>query len=187
MRLVLMGPPGVGKGTQATRLKDHYGLVHLSTGDILRQEVAAGTELGLRSKEFIDHGHLVPDEILLDMMENRLRQPDCQNGYLLDGFPRTIPQAKGLDLILQRLNQNLDAVISLTADEQELIQRLVLRGKTSGRSDDTPEVIKKRQRVYWEATAPLLEFYRQKGLLKEVDGIGSVPEITERIIKTLES
>jgi adenylate kinase len=176
----------VGKGTQAARLKEHYGLVHLSTGDILRQEVAADSDLGRRARRFMDQGQLVPDEILLDIMEQRLQQPDCRRGYLLDGFPRTLPQAEGLERLLRKLDQELDAVISLTADEEELVRRLVLRGKTSGRSDDTPAVIRKRQQVYWQATAPLVDYYRRRGLLKEVNGSGPIPDITQRIIKTLE-
>ncbi|MFH1853187.1 MAG: adenylate kinase [Candidatus Neomarinimicrobiota bacterium] len=185
MKLVLLGPPGVGKGTQATNVKDHFKIVHLSTGDILRGEVKTNSELGQKAKSFMDAGALVPDELLLQMMEQRLRQPDCAAGYLLDGFPRTIPQAEGLEKILAGLNQNLDAVVSLTADEEELIKRLVLRGETSGRSDDTPEVIRQRQEVYRQQTEPLLKFYSERNLLKEVDGIGAIPEITERILEVL--
>lgn len=187
MRLLLMGPPGVGKGTQASRLKEHYHIVHLSTGDILRNEISRNSELGMNAKEFIDQGKLVPDDILLDIMEQRLQKPDCENGFLLDGFPRTLLQAEGLDKLLDKTDQNLNAAVSLVADEQELVQRLVLRGKSSGRSDDTPEVIRKRQEVYWKQTAPLLDYYQHKKLLKEVDGMGPIPEITNRIIKALDS
>ena len=185
MRLILMGPPGVGKGTQATNLKDHYEIIHLSTGDILRAELSAKTELGKKAKKYMDAGELVPDELLLTMMEQRLQQDDCERGYLLDGFPRTIPQAEGLTKILAKLRHRLDAAVSLHADENELINRLILRGKTSGRSDDTEDVIKQRQKVFWDATAPLLDYYQNLYLLQKVDGLGTIPEITERIIEVL--
>jgi adenylate kinase len=181
-----MGPPGVGKGTQATNIINEFGIIHLSTGDILRAEVGGKTALGKKAKEFMDAGQLVPDELLLNMMENRLQQKDCNKGYLLDGFPRTIPQANGLESILNKINHKIDFVISLTADETELVNRLVLRGKESGRSDDTEEVIRERQQVYWKLTAPLLDFYREKNLLQEVDGLGTISEITNRILKVLE-
>ena len=186
MRLIFMGPPGVGKGTQADRIKVHFGILHLSTGDILRDETSQETKLGLEAKKFMDRGELVPDHLLLEMMEHRLQQDDCKDGYLLDGFPRTIPQADGLDLILNKIGAELDAVVSLTADQEELVNRLVLRGKQSGRSDDTPDVIRQRQKVYWNQTAPLLDYYKGKGLLLEVDGMGEIDEITKRIIKALE-
>lgn len=186
MRIILMGPPGVGKGTQANSIIDKFGILHLSTGDILRAEVGGNTTLGKKAKEFMDAGKLVPDELLLNMMENRLKQEDCEKGYLLDGFPRTIPQAEGLELILKKINHSINYVISLTADETELVNRLVLRGKESGRSDDTEEVIKERQQVYWKLTSPLLDFYRERKLLVEVNGLGTISEITNRILKVLE-
>jgi adenylate kinase len=181
-----MGPPGVGKGTQAKNIVEKYGIVHLSTGDILRTEVSDKTDLGEKAKVFMDAGQLVPDELLLDMMEKRLQQDDCRRGYLLDGFPRTIPQAEGLEKIIKKINHSIDFVISLTANEDELVKRLVLRGQESGRSDDTEEVIKERQQVYWKLTAPLLEFYKERNLLQEVDGLGTITEITERILKVVE-
>ncbi|MFQ6613843.1 MAG: adenylate kinase [Fidelibacterota bacterium] len=186
MRLILLGPPGVGKGTQAQRLQDHYAIVHLSTGEILRGEIAAGTDLGLHAKSFMDQGQLVPDQILLDMMNGRLQQKDCRAGYLLDGFPRTIPQAEGLSAILTALDQGLDAVVSLTADREELIHRLLLRGKTSGRTDDNLAVIRQRLDVYHQQTEPLVDYYRKTDLLVEVDGLGTIPKITERIINALD-
>ncbi|MFC1527820.1 adenylate kinase [Candidatus Neomarinimicrobiota bacterium] len=186
MRIILMGPPGVGKGTQATNIVEKFGILHLSTGDILRAEVGSNTELGKKAQEFMDVGKLVPDELLLNMMENRLQQSDCNKGYLLDGFPRTIPQAEGLESILNKINHKIDYVISLTANENELVNRLVLRGKESGRSDDTEEVIRERQQVYWELTSPLSDFYRERNLLKEVDGLGTISEITNRIFKAME-
>ncbi|MBC8345834.1 MAG: adenylate kinase [Candidatus Marinimicrobia bacterium] len=185
MRLIFLGPPGVGKGTQAKRICEHYNIIHLSTGDILRGEMAAKTEIGEKAKSFMDKGALVPDDVLLGMMNNRLKKDDAQNGYLLDGFPRTIPQAGGLINIMDDLSHSLNCALSLTADEDGLVQRLIKRGKASGRSDDTPDIIRQRQNVYWKQTAPLLDFYRKKNLLKEVDGIGEIPEITDRILEVL--
>ncbi|MDP6685202.1 MAG: adenylate kinase [Candidatus Marinimicrobia bacterium] len=187
MRLILLGPPGVGKGTQADRLKEYFHIIHLSTGDILRGEVESESHIGKEAQSFMDAGKLVPDEILLKMMELRLSRADCSPGYLLDGFPRTIPQAEGFDEILIHLHHRLNSVISLMADEDELVNRLVLRGKNSGRSDDTPEVIKRRQKIYWEQTAPMLNYYQKKDLVKNVNGIGTIPEITDRIIEALKT
>ncbi len=181
-----MGPPGVGKGTQANRIVEKFGIIHLSTGAILRAAVGGNTNLGKKAKEFMDAGQLVPDKLLLNMMEIRLQQKDCTKGYLLDGFPRTIPQAEGLELILNKINQSIDYVINLKADETELVNRLVLRGIESGRSDDTKEVIKERQQVYWELTSPVVDFYNERKLLIEVDGLGTISEITNRIFKVLE-
>ncbi len=181
-----MGPPGVGKGTQAIKIVDKFGIIHLSTGAMLRAAIGDNTNLGKKAKEFMDAGQLVPDELLLNMMENRLQQKDCKNGYLLDGFPRTIPQAEGLELIVKKINHSINYVINLKADETELVNRLVLRGKESGRSDDMEEVIKERQQVYWKLTSPLLGFYRERKLLIEVDGLGTISEITNRIFKVLE-
>ena len=185
MRLIFLGPPGVGKGTQAKRLKEYFNIIHLSTGDILRGEIESDSVIGREAQSFMDAGKLVPDNILLKIMEHRLARKDCSPGYLLDGFPRTIPQAKGLDYILKVIHHQLNAVISLTANEKELINRLVLRGVNSGRSDDTPEVIQRRQTIYWEQTAPLLDYYKKKDLVKDVNGIGTIPEITEQIIQVL--
>jgi len=186
MRIILMGPPGVGKGTQAKNIVDKYGIVHLSTGDILRVEVGGNTDLGEKAKKYMDAGQLVPDELLLGMMEKRLQQDDCKKGYLLDGFPRTIPQAEGLEKIVNKIDHTIDYVVSLIADEDELVKRLVLRGQESGRSDDTEEVIKERQQVYWKLTAPLLDFYQERKLLHEVNGLGTISEITDRILNVLE-
>ena len=146
---------------------------------------ALSTPVGKSAKTFIDVGQLVPDDVLLKMMSGRLAQNDCNNGYCLDGFPRTITQAEGLERILTNLNQSLDAVVSIVADEEELINRLVLRGSTSGRTDDTPEIIRQRLRVYRRQTEPLIEFYEQQNLIKAVEGVGKITEITERILNTL--
>ena len=127
----------------------------------------------------------MPDHILIEIVKERISRPDCENGYLLDGFPRTPPQAEGLEEMMHSIGHDLECALSLTADEDELVDRLVKRGEKSGRSDDTPEVIRNRQKIYWEQTAPLLDFYRGKGILKEVDGLGEIPEITERILNVL--
>ena len=185
MKLLIMGPPGVGKGTQADRIKDKLKILHLSTGDILRAEVEAKSAIGMDAKLYMDFGRLVPDHILIEIVKERISRPDCENGYLLDGFPRTPPQAEGLEEMMHSIGHDLECAISLTADEDELVERLIKRGKESGRSDDTPEVIRNRQKIYWEQTAPLLDFYRGKGILKEVDGLGEIPEITERILNVL--
>ena len=185
MRLIFLGPPGVGKGTQAKRICEHYNLIHLSTGVILRSEITEKTEIGEKAKAFIEAGELVPDDVLLGMMNNRLKKDDVQSGYLLDGFPRTIPQADGFNKIMDDLSHSLNCALSLTADAEELVQRLINRGKESGRSDDTPDIIRQRQKIYWKQTAPLLDFYREKNLLKEVDGIGEISEITDRILEVL--
>jgi adenylate kinase len=137
------------------------------------------------AKLYIDLGKLVPDHILIEIVKERISKDDCESGYLLDGFPRTLPQAEGLDEMMHPIGHDLECAISLTADEDELVERLIKRGKESGRSDDTPEVIRNRQKIYWEQTAPLLDFYRGKGILKEVDGLGEIPEITERILDVL--
>ena len=185
MKLLIMGPPGVGKGTQANRIKDQLQILHLSTGDILRAEVEAKSAIGMDAKLYMDFGRLVPDHILIEIVKERISRPDCENGYLLDGFPRTPPQAEGLEEMMHSIGHDLECALSLTADEGELVDRLVKRGEKSGRSDDTPDVIRKRQKIYWEQTAPLLDFYRGKGILKEVDGLGEIPEITERILNVL--
>ena len=185
MRLLIMGPPGVGKGTQAEQIKEYFNITHLSTGVILRSEIEIESNIGSEVKTYMDAGKLVPDGILLEIIADRITKPDCNNGYLLDGFPRTIIQAKGLDKIMIDFKHKLDAVISITANKDELVKRLIKRGHQSGRSDDTVEIIKNRQKIYWEQTAPLLDFYRLKGILKDVDGLGEIPEITDRIITVL--
>ena len=185
MHLIFLGPPGVGKGTQAKRICDRFDIIHLSTGEILRTEIAVQSNIGNQAKLFIDKGKLVPDNVLLDIMASRLRNNDAQKGYLLDGFPRTIPQAEGLEKIMKKLSHSLKATVSLSADKDELVQRLINRSLESGRSDDAPDIIRQRQKVYWEQTAPLLDFYRSKNLLKEVNGIGEISKITGRILEVL--
>ena len=186
MHLIFLGPPGVGKGTQAKKVCDHYKIIHLSTGEILRKEIFDKSEVGKQAKTYIDNGNLVPDNVILRIIENRLKANDAQYGYLLDGFPRTINQAEGLQKIMLQLKHKINSVISLTANEQELILRLINRGKDSGRSDESPEIIRHRQKVYWKQTAPLLEYYNEKKVLKKVDGLGNITDITKRILETID-
>jgi len=186
MHLIFLGPPGVGKGTQAKKVCEHYKIIHLSTGEILRKEISDKSEVGNQAKTYIDNGNLVPDNIILRIIENRLKANDAQDGYLLDGFPRTINQAEGLQKIMLQLKHKINSVISLTANEEELILRLINRGKDSGRSDESPEIIRHRQKVYWRQTAPLLEYYNEKKVLKKVDGLGNITDITKRILETID-
>ena len=181
-----MGPPGVGKGTQAKILKEELGIIHLSTGEILRREIAIKSDIGEIAKEFIDQGKLVPDNFLLDIVRERIKKPDCFSGYLLDGFPRTIPQAIGLNTINKAHSNHRDAAINLTADEDELIKRILIRKKQDpNRSDDSLLIIKKRQQVYWKQTAPLIDFYMEMGILKNVNGLGTIKEITKLILEEI--
>ena len=177
-----MGPPGAGKGTQAKILSDQYNLVHLSTGDILRNEIDNQTTIGLDAKNYMDQGLLVPDEVLLSMMENTLSNLKG-SGIILDGFPRTIPQAEGLDAIFKKLDLTIDMVINIDVDKDVLIDRLIKRSEGSGRSDDTKEVIVNRQNVYLELTAPLLEFYKNEVI--NVDGDGTIEEVTQRVLAAI--
>ena len=177
-----MGPPGAGKGTQAKILSDQYNLVPLSTGDILRNEIDNQTTIGLDAKNYMDQGLLVPDEVLLSMMENTLSNLKG-SGIILDGFPRTIPQAEGLDAIFKKLDLTIDMVINIYVDKEILINRLIKRAEDSGRSDDTKEVIVNRQNVYLELTAPLLEFYKNEVI--NVDGDGTIEEVTQRVLAAI--
>lgn len=188
MRLILLGPPGAGKGTQALKLVERHGIVQLSTGDMLRAAVKAETPVGLKAKEIMDRGDLVPDEVVVQIVSDRLDEPDCANGFILDGFPRTVPQAEALEKLLQTKHQELDVVIELAVDEGALLDRVKKRAAESGgnvRSDDNAEALKKRLDVYREQTAPLAAFYRQKGLLKQVNGMAAIDAVASEIDQVL--
>ena len=187
MRLILLGPPGAGKGTQAQRLIAKHGIVQLSTGDMLRAAVAAGTPVGLRAKSIMERGELVPDDVVVAIIADRISQPDAKRGFVLDGFPRTVGQAEALDRLLAERGLKLDAVIELKVDEGILLKRIekrvadmTARGETI-RSDDNPEVLKGRLSAYREQTAPLAGHYAGKGMLKGVDGMASIDDVTEQI------
>ena len=183
MRLILLGPPGAGKGTQAKVLVDTYGIPQLSTGDILRSAIAAKTPLGLEAKAIVDRGDLVSDAIVNGIVSERLDGEDCKPGFILDGFPRTIAQAEALDEMLVEKRVKLDAVIEIKADADELVRRVIQRAKESGgaRADDNEEVLRKRLGVYQEQTAPLVAYYAEKGLLKTVNGMEPVDQVTAAI------
>ncbi|MDO9455407.1 adenylate kinase [Nocardioides sp.] len=186
MRLILMGPPGAGKGTQATSVADHFGIPAISTGDIFRANVSQGTELGVEAKRFMDAGDYVPDEVTNKMVRNRIDEPDAKPGFLLDGYPRTTAQVEELDGMITFTGHKLDAAVVLTVDADELVARLLQRAQTEGRADDTEDVIRKRQDLYTEQTEPLIELYRARGILVEVDGMGTVDEVTARIFAALD-
>jgi adenylate kinase len=209
LNIILLGPPGAGKGTQAKRLEKTHGLVQLSTGDMLRAERAAGTELGRKVQAIMDAGQLVSDDIIVAMIENRIGAADCRNGFVLDGFPRTVPQAEALDAMLARRNMKLDYVIELAVDEDALVDRIDgrfscakcgasyhernKRPKVPGvcdvcgskefirRADDNAETVKARLAAYHAQTAPILPYYRAKGILRQVDGMADIPEVTRQI------
>ena len=181
-----MGPPGAGKGTQAKGLAQRLGVPAISTGDIFRANVAGQTPLGLRAKAYMDAGDYVPDEVTNAMVRDRLAQADAEAGFLLDGYPRTIAQVDELDAMLAEADTALDLVIELTADVDEVVRRLAGRAAQEGRSDDTADVVRRRLEVYAEQTAPLLDVYRDRGLLRTVDGMGAVDEVTARLVDVVE-
>lgn len=186
MRLVLLGAPGSGKGTQAARLKADLNVPHISTGDMLRAAVAAGTPLGLKAKAVMDAGQLVSDDILLGMLEERLAQDDARNGFILDGYPRNLAQADALDHLLSRIGQPLDAVVKLDVPNEAIIGRCQIRFQAENRADDNPDTVRKRLGVYAEQTAPVADFYAKRGKLQVVDGVGELDEVTARIKRALE-
>jgi adenylate kinase len=211
-RVVLLGPPGAGKGTQAKLLQDEFGACQISTGDILRKAVAERTPLGKEASEYINRGALVPDDVIVNLVAERLQQPDCQKGFILDGFPRTIPQAQSLDAILKAMGLGLNGVLSVQVPEDVIIERLAGRrtcrscgalshvvfnppkkagvcdrcgGELYQRDDDREETIANRLKVYEKQTAPLANYYRERGLLREIDGVGEVHDIRTRVTKAL--
>ena len=192
MRVVLLGPPGAGKGTQAQVIADRLGVPAISTGDIFRANVSGKTELGLQAKSYMDAGDLVPDEITVAMVKDRLAQTDAKGGFLLDGFPRTIAQAEQLRDSLRELGNNLDCVLEMVVEEDELVRRLsgrrvLVDGEWVQRDDDKPETVRHRLQVYREQTAPLSGWYETEGLLTRIDAIGAVEEVTERAMSALEA
>lgn len=213
MRLVLLGPPGAGKGTQASAIVERYKIPHISTGDIFRANIKGGTELGIQAKSYMDKGLLVPDELVVDIVKGRLTEDDCKNGFLLDGFPRTVKQAEALDSELKAMGIKLDRVVNIQADKDILIQRAIGRRickecgatyhikynppKVEGicdldnsplyqRDDDNEETVTTRINVYLEQTQPLIDYYREKGLILDIDGTKPIDEITNSIINELE-
>ena len=185
MRLILMGPPGAGKGTQAKLIAAKLGIPAISTGDIFRANVSQQTPLGLEAKTYMDAGDYVPDSVTNAMVRDRLTQDDARIGFLLDGYPRTVAQVEELDTMLTDQKAAIDTVVVLTVDQDEIVARLLRRAETEGRADDTEEVIRKRQQVYAEQTAPLIALYADRGVLTEVDGMGSVDEVSGRVFAAL--
>ncbi|WP_456468224.1 adenylate kinase [Archaeoglobus sp.] len=213
MNLIFLGAPGAGKGTQAKMVSEKYGIPQISTGDMLREAVAKGTELGKKAKEYMDKGELVPDEIVIGIVKERLQQPDCEKGFILDGFPRTLAQAEALDEMLKELGKKIDAVINIAVPEEEVVKRIVYRrtcrncgavyhliynppkednkcdkcgGELYQRDDDKEETVRERYKVYKQNTEPLIEYYRKKGVLYDVDGTKDINGVWEEIVSILE-
>ncbi|MFZ4117073.1 MAG: adenylate kinase [Rhodoluna sp.] len=184
-RFLLIGPPGAGKGTQAALLANAYGIPAISTGDIFRKNVKDETELGLQVKSIMERGEYVPDSLTNELIRDRLSQEDAEAGFLLDGYPRTNDQVNELDDILSSQHRILDAVVLLVADPDELVRRLLKRAEEQGRTDDTEDIIRHRQNVYLEQTQPLIEIYSSRSIVVEIDGLGQVGEVTERILNAL--
>ncbi|MFT2010079.1 adenylate kinase [Pontibacter sp. 13R65] len=188
LNIVLFGPPGAGKGTQSQKLIEKYNLIHLSTGDLLRSEIAAGSELGLKAKSLMDNGLLVPDEVVIGMIANKVREHGNAAGFIFDGFPRTVPQAQSLDKLLQEHGTEISAMLALKVDDEELTNRLLLRGQTSGRPDDqNEELIRKRVQEYNTKTAPVADYYAGQSKFFAVDGIGEINEIFAQLCKHIDS
>jgi adenylate kinase len=186
MRMIFMGPPGAGKGTQAQVVAEHFSIPAISTGDIFRHNVSEGTELGVEAQRFMDSGEYVPDELTNKMVRNRIDESDAERGFLLDGYPRTLAQVEELDGMIKHTGHALDAVVVLTVDKEELVQRLLQRAETEGRADDTEDVIRRRQEIYLAETEPLIAVYQDRGLVHEIDGMGGVEDVTKRIFEALD-
>ena len=190
MKLIFLGPPGAGKGTQAARIEAAYEIPQLSTGDMLRAAVAAGTETGKQAKDIMARGDLVPDDVVVGIISERIQEADCVNGFILDGFPRNVSQARALDGVLVEKGVNLDAVIELAVDPEILIARILKRAQESAdgpRDDDTEEALQHRLRVYEEQTAPVADFYAEKGILRTLDGMQEIDEVTQQIRSALDA
>jgi adenylate kinase len=185
--VVFFGPPGSGKGTQASSLAERAGIPQLSTGDMLRRAVVEGSPLGKQAKAIMDRGELLPDEIIIGLMKDRIAAPDCRDGFILDGFPRTIAQAEALEKLFRESGRKVDAVLNLRVDEREVTERMSGRAAAEGRSDDKPQTIRERLRVYREKTEPLISWFEKRGLLVHIDGTGSVDEVSRRIDESLAS
>ena len=185
IRIILLGPPGAGKGTQAVKIAEHFGIPAISTGEIFRKNMSENTPLGVEAKKYVERGEYVPDSVTNPMVADRVAQPDCENGFLLDGYPRTIEQAEVLKGILAEKGQSLDFVLEIQADDEEVIKRMLNRAKEQNRPDDNEEVIRERMKIYHELTSPLTQYYQEEGLLVQVDGTGSIEEVSELIFKAL--
>jgi adenylate kinase len=186
MRIVLLGAPGSGKGTQAAMLQKHLGVPHISTGVLFRTAVSEGSSLGRKVKSILDAGELVPDELTLELLVERMALPDAASGFILDGYPRNLAQAESLDELLERLERPVDEVIQIDVDTEEVVSRIAKRAAKQGLSDDTEEVVRNRQRIYFERTAPVVDYYAEKGLLTRVLGTGTVEEVLQLILSVLE-
>jgi adenylate kinase len=186
MRLIMMGPPGAGKGTQAKFVAEHFGVPAISTGDIFRANVSQGTPLGVEAKRYMDAGEYVPDEVTNRMVRNRIGEADAEPGFLLDGYPRTLAQVEELDGMIAATGHRLDAVVVLTVVEDELVGRLLQRAQVEGRADDTEDVIRRRMEVYAEQTEPLTRVYEEQGLLVRVDGMGTIDEVRDRVLAAIQ-
>ncbi len=185
LQLIFLGPPGAGKGTQAKIFLDRSGIVQISTGDILRAAVAKGTDLGKEAKSYMDKGELVPDSVVIGIIEQRIQESDCAKGFVLDGFPRTLEQARALDAILHKLNIDLSHVVNFAVPDEELVKRLLGRAEQEGRSDDNPASIKNRLQIFKEKTQPLIQYYSDKKILRDINGLGSSAEIAAAVQKVV--
>ncbi|HWJ10272.1 MAG TPA: adenylate kinase [Nocardioides sp.] len=186
MRLLIMGPPGAGKGTQATAVADHFSVPAISTGDIFRANVSGGTPLGVEAKKYMDAGEYVPDEVTNNMVRSRIAEPDAASGFLLDGYPRTLAQVTELDGMIEETGHQLDAVLVLTVDQEAVVGRLLKRAEIEGRADDTEDVIRRRLEVYAAETEPLIAVYADRGLVVSVDGMGEIDDVQQRIFAALD-